>query len=1199
MRTNSVRLGRVLNLPDVLFGRKARLFARGFGVAYPKVIDNRRSTLLSALTDVAPRFDELAVATGYWDLKGMADLLPHIETYKKIRILIGQEPLKARFQSSLKGEADGDFPEADVKWDLAHTEFESNLVATGVKITDLIASGNLEVKIFRGAFLHAKAYIFTNSAGNDAVGIIGSSNFTQAGLTTNTELNALEDENRIVKYKPENSTDTHGHLSWFNEIWTDEKSENWNGEFSEIIENSPLGINCYSPYEMYMKTLWELYKDEVDISTEISEVTSSTLFAFQQRNARLLIQKLQKYGVAMLADSVGLGKTITAGAVIKEYMETYKARRIYIIVPASLVQPWKRDLAKVHGMTSGFEIISMQDTQGIERAREIDKYADVNLFVIDEAHNLRNPNGSRHEQLLDWFSNNAESHVLLLTATPINNKLTDFVNQIQLAAKGKLSAFPVVYPTSKKREVIDFFEAVKRLTADMQASENKGEKVDFKRVSRIMRQGLRHFLVRTTRRGIEAEYGGLLGEDGILRKFPKSRVLNHPYAFSNELGNGIDSAIAKHSKAFEGVDPRTIEVESLLNQTQRTKHPLDLIDKTGSLESAMDKGVFEKIFRLILLLGFAPYKTATYMNRYYGKSSDQMKEFSISPDESFRLRSQMSVHNIMRITFLKRLESSQAALSLSLGHYLSRLDKFEKYLEDGHIASIRDINEIEKEFGDDLNNWTEESVRSELEIDLIPADTNSYQITQLKKDIQRDKAIIGVIQECCSVLNAEDDKLLSLVELIKKVRIKGNSGGKFLLFSYFTDTIRYLEQRLPQMLQDETFNARSAFLSGSNRSELEDIVKRFSPNSTNSEVQPQNEIDFLFSTDVLSEGQNLQDCGILINYDLHWNPVRMIQRNGRINRLGSPFDSVQIYNLHPETSLDSYLKLVNRLERKIDAIKFTIGTDQSVLGEDENPIEFLDGFEEDEELKSVLNLYDSPDSSVILDNFDDDNELLSEDEFIIELRKFLALNGPKEIGRIKTIPIGKWGYLPKSTTAEKGKALALTEISGFLEGTGKEFTSHFFIESDPSGGYMVGPIDMIEALGQIKADVSDSEKRKDSIMLNRKLVKKLVAAASKEESKNTNSVVRLTPTKVRILDYLVTALPGLGLSLLLNNVSTKQQLKKVEQLFLAANKELKNHSQLLPTTLENFNKLAKELALTKPEEKTIEEVEVVLFYVSE
>lgn len=1176
-----------------------QLLRWGFGVAYPKVIDNRRSTLLSALSEVATSYDELAVATGYWDLKGMAELLPHIEDYKKIRILIGQEPLKARFQDSLKDEADGDFPEADLKWDLTHTEFEAKLVSAGVKVTELIKNGTLEVKIYRGAFLHAKSYIFTSSTGNDAVGVIGSSNFTLAGLTTNTELNALEDESRIVKYKPVNQTDTHGHLSWFNEIWEDEKSEVWNGEFSEIIQESPLGVKCYSPYEMYMKTLWELYKDEVDINTEISENTSSSLFAFQQRNARLLIQKLQKYGVAMLADSVGLGKTITAGAVIKEYMENYKSRRIYVIVPASLVQSWKRDLAKVHGMTSGFEVISMQDFQGIERAREIDKYADVDLYVLDEAHNLRNPNGTRHEQLLDWFSNNPESHVLLLTATPINNKLTDFVNQIQLAAKGKLSAFPVVYPTTKKREVIDFFEAVKRLTADMQAAENRGEKVDFKRVSRIMRQGLRHFLVRTTRRGIEAEYGGLLAEDGTLRKFPKSKVLNHPYAFSEELGKGIDHAISNKSNVFEGLDPRNIEVDSLLNQTQRTKHPLDLIDRTSTTEPEQENGVFEKIFRLILMLGFAPYKTSTYLNRYYGKSSDEIKEFNISADDSFRLRSQMSVHNIMRITFLKRLESSQSALKLSLNQYLGRLEKFEKYLEDGHIASIKDINEIEKEFGDDLANWTEESVRSELEIELIPADSNNYQIAQLKKDIKRDKAIIGVIQDCCSVLDAEDDKLESLVNLIKQVRSEGKSGKKFLLFSYFTDTIRYLEKRLPELLQDEAFNARAAFLSGSNRSELEDVVKRFSPNSTNSGVSPEHEIDFLFSTDVLSEGQNLQDCGTLINYDLHWNPVRMIQRNGRINRLGSPFESVQIYNLHPETSLDSYLKLVNRLERKIDAIKFTIGTDQSVLGEDENPIEFLDGFEEDEELKSVLNLYASPDSNEILDSFDDDDELLSEDEFIIELRKFLSSNDEQTIARIKTIPKGKWGYLPKSTRAEKGQALALTEITGFIEGTGKEFTSHFFIESDPNDGYMVGPIDMIEALGQIKSETSDSEKRTDSINLNRKLVKKLAVAASKEESKNSSSAIRITPTKAKVLDYLAVALPGLGLSLLLSNISTKQQLRKVEQLFMSAHKELKKLGQLLPTTLESFTKLAKELASTKPEEKTIQQVEAVLFYVSE
>ena len=1153
--------------------------------------------MLETLQAIAPKFDELSVATGYWDLKGMADLLPHMEKYKKIRILIGQEPLKNRFKNVLKNVTDEDFPEADLKWDLANVDYETYLVKTGIRISELIASGNLEVKIYRGEFLHAKAYIFSGS-NNEAIGIIGSSNFTHAGLTTNTELNSLEDESRIVKYKPENSTDTHGHLSWFNEIWADEKSELWNGEFSEIIQQSPLGNLCFSPYEMYMKTLWELYKDEVDLSNEISEKTNSSLFAFQQRNARLLIQKLQKYGVAMLADSVGLGKTITAGEVIRQYIETYKARRIYVIVPASLVQPWKRDLAKHHKLTSGFEVISMQDYQSIERAREIDKYADVNLYVIDEAHNLRNPNGTRHEQLLNWFSNNPESHVLLLTATPINNKLTDFINQIQLAAKGRLSSFPIVYPTSKKREVIDFFEAVKRLTADMQAAENKGEKIDFNRVSRIMRQGLRHFLVRTTRRGIEAEYGGLLLEDGTLHKFPKSKVLTHPYSFSDKLGSGIDLAINNSVNVFEGLDPRMIDLETLLNQTQRTKHPLDLFDKSIYIKSEnQEGGVFEKIFKLILLLGFAPYKTATYANQYYGKTNEELKDFDISSEESFRLRSQMSVHNIMRITFLKRLESSQAALKISMKQYLKRLDSFSRYLEDGNIVSIKDINEIEKEFGDDLSNWDEDEVRKELDIELVEADSNKYQVEQIKKDIKRDKSIIQVILDCCEVLDKNDDKLHSLVDLFKQIRKSESQGKKFLLFSYFTDTVKYLEEKLPLLLDDKEFIEKSAFLSGSNRSEIENIVKRFSPISTNSEISEKEEIDYLFSTDVLSEGQNLQDCGVLINYDLHWNPVRMIQRNGRINRLGSRFETVNIFNLYPETSLDSYLKLVNRLQRKIDAIKFTIGTDQSVLGEDENPIEFLDGFEEDEELKSVLDLYSSPDSTDILEELDDDDELLSEDEFIIELRRFLSNSNKQLIENIKKIPMGKWGYLPKNTKAKSNQALSLTKISGFVDATGKEFISHFFIESDPTDG-MVGPIDMIEALGYIKCEESETERIIDRIPLNRSHLKKLVLAASREESKTSSSIIRKTPTKVKILDYLAAALPGLGLALNLDKVSTKQQLRKVESMFLAANRELKTHNQLLPNTFESFVKLSKELALSKSEEKTIEEVEAVLFYVA-
>jgi hypothetical protein len=194
--------------------------------------------------------------------------------------------------------------------------------------------------------------------------------------------------------------------------------------------------------------------------------------------------------------------------------------------------------------------------------------------------------------------------------------------------------------------------------------------------------------------------------------------------------------------------------------------------------------------------------------------------------------------------------------------------------------------------------------------------------------------------------------------------------------------------------------------------------------------------------------------------------------------------------------------------------------------------------------------------------------------------------------------LGKWGHLPHNSKIASKRILSLTETSGYVESTGKDFKSHFFIEADAESGYMVDAVDIIEALGFIKCDDEQIKSKPDDFEHNRNLVKKLVEAASKEEAKDGQSAVRLTPTKIKVLDNLATALPGLGLSLALNNISTKQQLRRTEQLFLAANRELKSFGQLLPNTLELFVQLHKELVEAKPEERTIESVEAVLFYVS-
>ena len=201
-------------------------------------------------------------------------------------------------------------------------------------------------------------------------------------------------------------------------------------------------------------------------------------------------------------------------------------------------------------------------------------------------------------------------------------------------------------------------------------------------------------------------------------------------------------------------------------------------------------------------------------------------------------------------------------------------------------------------------------------------------------------------------------------------------------------------------------------------------------------------IDYLFATDVLSEGQNLQDAGILVNYDLHWNPVRMIQRNGRINRLGSEFEEVIIANMKPEDSIELYLNLVARLEKKIDTIKNTVGLDQGILSvEDVNPMEFI------EDTKKLYS-GNTEEASKTLEHLGEDDDILSwTNDHVYKLREFMAKNDQVEIDRIRSIPDNKWGYLPQHTDAAYDKSLSLLRVEGKTSITNQPINQTFFVET--------------------------------------------------------------------------------------------------------------------------------------------------------
>ena len=1165
---------------------------------YPKIIDNERKKLGDTLRELSKTHEHLSIATGYWDLPGTQIIFDEIKNYKSIRLLIGQEPLMPRYKKRLNIEGpEQDFPDADVSFDLAELPQEEGYRELVTDLKGLIADGRLEVRVYRKSFLHAKCYIFGNYESETAVGVIGSSNFTRAGLTSNTELNALEDDYRIVKSTPKAETDDYGHLSWFDAVWNDEQTEQWDGRFSELLGDSPVGDLAFSPYDMYIKTLMEVFPDELTPKIELESDTKDVLYAFQYRNAQILINKLEKMGLAMLSDSVGLGKTVTAGAVIKHYANN-GATRVCIISPASLMEQWQNDLGEHHGLVQEFKILSLQNASKIEQEVAIDKIKSVDLFVIDEAHNLRNENSVRYKQLQDWFIANPQAKVLLLTATPINNSLLDFASQIQLANKSQITSVPVSYRDEKgKLRKLDFFTALKQIQSRITRSEQSGKDFDWQSIQSTLRSGLTHYLVRSTRQGIARE-GGIVGNDGVKREFPDSIVEQVNYSYSQDVNQEIVRAIAANATRLEDIDTTSLDLTELVEQTQRSEHPFDIIPKNYQPTTRHQNNTFANVYQIVLLLGFAPYRPEIYSHRVYGKSIEDIRALGIKGAASFEIQSQLGIHNMLRITLLKRLESSQAALCASLHNYSRKIGLFEKYLEQGQLMSFKDISRIETEYGEDLELAFEKTADDEKAIVAKPADPEIYNIDAIKKDIQRDKQILEVLFDLCAVLANHDDKLIAFAEHVNQLAKAPVAGRKLLLFSYFSDTINYLQEYLPPLLDVTDFAERAEFLTGGN-SKIGNITGRFAPKSKKYDLKnDETELDYLFATDVLSEGQNLQDAGVLVNYDLHWNPVRMIQRNGRINRLGSAYENVYIYNLKPEDSLEEYLRLLRRLERKINTIKHSIGTDQDVTGKGQtNPMEFIENSQADKDITTAEKLYTDDGAATIAALEQEESSFFGEDEYVYELRDFLAGNPTDSEGfmRVASIPIGKWGYLPRGK--HEGEAIGLARSVGHLSITGAELIDTSFISVQTHGEYVGTPLETTDALALIRTDPLDNTRIKDTIQTDRKLVKRRVEKISARKSAAKQQAFTAKPTDQAVLAIFDKLLPGHDLLQLVQfGITNTRDIKILQAILREAKSDYRNSSQLLPKTITAMGDLVHQLETNVQEDTIIERTDGVLYY---
>ncbi|HCR90903.1 MAG TPA: hypothetical protein DIW50_10700 [Prolixibacteraceae bacterium] len=977
-----------------------------------KLIDNSANeyrlgnTLKELLADNS--YSQVSIATGYWDLPGMVEIYDELSIYLErdnasFRLLLGEEPSVKAYQIRNPAKQDPDFPEKYLKKDLENLQLKeefqkvANLLSKYLNETN---SEKIQIKVYRKNFLHAKCYIFGSDTEN-AVGIIGSSNFTKQGLFGNLELNQLEDNNATVNFIRKNLSQHPSHRTWFEDLWNN--SEDWSRVFKEeILSLSKHGGICFSPYEMYIHALYRIYGqdllDEKENKVDIDDPGSGKpqLLKFQVQNANSLIKKLERQGVAMLSDSVGLGKTYTAIKVIEHYMfNADKNQRVVIIAPAGLIPQWRSAINDFKFRVVP-EIYSLQDTVRIEDVKSSLKSIPVGLFVFDESHNLRSSGGQRFDVFIKWRQENENSKTLMLTATPINNQLADLTNQIMLGSGGNIFRLGRFYDRGRQR-YFTLKERLELLQADIkrQIRDNQGI-VNYQQIKEQLTPLLNRFIVRRTRQGIEKEFPDGLEINGKLQKFPKSYPENLEYEVPNQLKSQLLKMAEKNPELTRAFN---YEIASLA-ELDYLAHPLDLFSHYTEREKPIQSSL-EIIYTALLSLGFPCYRYNIYRWAYYGRKRGELE---LNTDENRELSRQIGIYGIFRTVFLKRLESSLFSINKSIDSYEQKLKDFQAKLEKfNKIISVKNLSALNKAIDsyneqnaeeDELDFDIETFEGKEQEFVTYAADEGTFNVKQLKADIEKDLSVISILKEQIGLLIKKDDKIQELAKHLNQ-----NDDRKVLIFTYFADTLKYLSEELPKYLVK---GKNIEFALGS-KTEIEDYAKRFAPVSKKHQLRDdEKEIDFLIATDKLSEGQNLQDCGMIVNYDLHWNPVRMIQRNGRINRLGSVHEEIFIYNFRPGEQLESYLQLVRKLEDKINLIRYTVGSDQSVLDEEPIPQDFTEDLYSRDEKKRL---------AAFQKIFETSELLAAEDLFMDDLRAFDRNEDfpMKYKEQIKNLPKGKWG----------------------------------------------------------------------------------------------------------------------------------------------------------------------------------------------
>lgn len=876
----------------------------------PKIINNKKYRVVDELKTELKRGSKLSIISAYFTIYAYAELKKELSKIDKMRFIF-TEPSFMKKDRELIREY---YIERDIEKSVSGNEFEIKLrnemkQAAIAKECAAWLAEKAEIKSLKHPNPAQPRLVYIENE-EDNISINGTVDFTSDGLGI-TPSNRI-DSNMCIYGKDY----TLAFLQSFNEIWTDTTAVVDVKE--RVLEQMQILYKENVPEFIYFVTLYNIFSSYLEELTEDKIVKTRTgfketmiwdkLYKFQKDGVMGAIDKIEKYNGCIIADSVGLGKTFTALAIIKYY--ELRNDRVLVLVPKKLRENWtiytQNDKRNIFDKDRfNYDVLNHTDlSRNSGFSGEINlatvNWGNYDLIVIDESHNFRNNPPvkgriTRYERLMnDIIKSGVKTKVLMLSATPVNNRMNDIKNQISFITEGKNDAFASVG--------LDNLELILR---QAQAVYNKWSILPDPE--------------RTTESFVNMmnlDYFKLLDTITIAR----SRKHIEKYYNLKEIGKFPSRALPIN------------------------KYPeIDLLGEFPPIER------INKIIKNLTLCVYSPLGYVRPEKRAYYESKYDMV-VGIHDSVFRQLDREQSLVGLMRIGILKRMESSINSFAMTVDKILQKINKAIEMIDNAQYEYDVESDVTGIDFDD--NDYESLMFGNNIKVSLKDMD-----LIKWKQDLLHDRDQLETIYlEAINVKHERDAKLQLLKEIIRdKIQHPINSGNKkVIVFTAFADTANYLYENIAEEFKQKGLYSALVTGSGNNRStlpipkelkqsirlsDLNTVLTLFSPISKEcKKIFPEmnRELDILIATDCISEGQNLQDCDYVVNYDIHWNPVRIIQRFGRIDRIGSKNDTVQLVNFWATKDLDEYINLQQRVKGRMVLLDVSATGEENLIEVDEN-----------------------------------------------------------------------------------------------------------------------------------------------------------------------------------------------------------------------------------------------------------------------